>query len=108
MPTYEFLHDLEDCQHEWEEVLSIKAPDPMCCPKCGKEGNIVRLISGGSGRGIIDLQGQELIDKCKSDAQKIKKEAAKDEKVYANLLGEERYQALQTKMDQQKRIRRSR
>ena len=58
-------------------------------------------------KGIVELEGQDLVDKIKSDAQKVKKEAAKDEKVYANLLGEERYQALQTKMDQQKRIRRS-
>lgn len=101
MPTYEFFH--ENCKHEWEEVLSIKAADPICCPKCNKEGNIVRLISGGSGKGIVELTGQDLIDKCKSDAQQLKKDMHKSSSVYANMLGEDKYQALQTKMDRQKR-----
>lgn len=103
MPTYEFLHSLEECKHEWEIELSIKAPDPYNCPKCGCEGNITRLVSGGSGRGIVELTGDALIDKCKADARQIKKDAAKNEQVYANLLGHDKYQALQTKMDRQKR-----
>lgn len=106
MPTYEFLHDVEGCKHEWEDFRSITAPDPTQCPKCGGEGNIIHLISGGSGRGVVELYGQELADKLKGDAQKLKQEAAKDEKVYANLLGDDKYQALQTKMDQQKKERR--
>ena len=107
MPTYEFLHEVENCKHEWEEFLSITAPNPACCPKCAAEGNIVKLISGGSGRGVVELTGQDLVDKIKLDARKTKQEAAKNENVYANLLGDDRYQSLQTKMDQQKRIRRS-
>ena len=103
MPTYEFLHDKEDCKHEWEEERSIKAADPTHCPKCGVEGNITHLISGGSGRGVVELYGQELVDKLKVDAQALKKDAAAKEKVYANLLGEDKYQALQTRIDRQKR-----
>lgn len=106
MPTYEFLHEVDNCKHEWEEFLSMSAPLPACCPKCNAAGNIKRLISGGSGRGIVEIQGQELVDKCKADAKKIKADAAKDEKVYANLLGEQRYQDLQVKMDKQKGERR--
>lgn len=106
MPTYEF--QCQECKHEWEDFLSIKAPDPEECPSCKAKGKTLRLISGGSGKGTVELYGQELVDKLKGDAQKLKQEAAKDEKVYANLLGEDKYQNLQTKMDQQKRIRRSR
>ena len=109
MPTYEFKCQAEiddkECGHEWEEYLSIKAPDPEECPKCHAKGKVLRLVSGGSGRGTVELYGQDLVDKIKSDAKKIKSNAAKDEKVYANLLGEERYQQLQTKMDQRKRGR---
>lgn len=104
MPTYEF--QCEECKHEWEVYQSMSAPNPDECPNCKVTGKTKKLISLGS-KGIVELEGQDLVDKIKSDAQKVKKEAAKDEKVYANLLGEERYQALQTKMDQQKRIRRS-
>lgn len=103
MPTYEFRHDLENCKHEWEDFLSITAPNPTKCPKCETEGNITKLISGGSGRGIVELQGQELLDKCKTDAKQLKKDAAKNENVYANLLGDDHYQALQTRIDAQKK-----
>lgn len=103
MPTYEFRHDLEDCKHEWEEFLSITAPNPIKCPKCEAEGNITKLISGGSGRGNVELYGQELVDKLKGDARKIQQDASQKEKVYANLLGDDKYHALQTRLDNQKK-----
>lgn len=110
MPTYEFKCqskvEEQECGHEWEEFLSIKAPDPEECPKCKAKGHVLRLISGGSGRGTVELYGQELVDKIKADANKVKAQAAKDEKIYANLLGEDRYQNLQTQMDKRKRDRR--
>jgi putative FmdB family regulatory protein len=103
MPTY-----LYECSKhgEIEEFHSIKITLENC-PKCQEEGlepqKLKPLIAGGSGRGIVELVGQELVDKCKADAQKIKKEAAKNEQVYANLLGADKYQALQQRMDKQKR-----
>jgi hypothetical protein len=105
MPTYEFLHDIEGCKHEWEEFRSITASDPTHCPVCGAEGNIVHLISGGSGKGIVELTGHELTSKVKEDVRKLKSDAAQNESTYANLLGEGRYQQLQTQMDRNKRNR---
>jgi len=102
MPTYE--HRCDTCKHEWEESYSIKADPPKQCPECKAE-TVTRLISG-TAKGVVELYGQDLIDKVKSDAQKIKAEAAKDEKVYANLLGEDKYQSLQKQMDQRRRERR--
>lgn len=102
MPTYEFIHDIQNCKHEWEEFRSILALDPTHCPKCGAEGNIVHLISGGSGKGVVELYGDELIAKCKEDAQKIKKEASKNANKYASLLGEDKYHQIQTQMDRRK------
>lgn len=99
MPTYE--HRCNTCKHEWEDDYSIKVDPPKICPACQAE-NVVRLISLG-GKGVVELSGQELVAKLKSDAKTIQKTAAKDEKVYANLLGESRYQDLQTKMDQRRR-----
>lgn len=104
MPTYEF--ECEECKHEWEVYQSMSAPNPDECPSCKVMGKTKKLISLGS-KGVVELYGHELVDKLKGDAQKLKQEAAKDERVYANLLGEEKYQSLQTKMDQQKTIRRS-
>jgi putative FmdB family regulatory protein len=103
MPTYEF--QCKECKHEWEDFMSIKAPDPEECPSCKVKGQVLRLISGGSGRGTVELYGHELVDKLKGDAQKLKQDAAKNEKVYANLLGDDHYQALQTRIDTQKKER---
>jgi putative FmdB family regulatory protein len=102
MPTYE--HRCDTCEHEWEAEYSIKADPPKNCPKCEAE-TVTRLISG-TAKGVVELYGQELVDKIKDDAKKEKARAAKDEKVYANLLGEDRYQSLQKQMDQRKRERR--
>lgn len=102
MPTY-----LYKCptHGEFEEEHSIRIKLEFC-PKCEAEGNpevkIERLINCVS-RGVVELQGNELIEKLKSDAQQIKKDAAKSEKVYSNLLGESKYHDLQTRMDRRKR-----
>lgn len=103
MPTYEFLHQVDECKHEWEEYLSIVAPDPEECPKCKVKGNILRLISGGSGKGMVELTGHELIDKVKSDTQKLKKDITKSDKLYSNLIGESKYHELQTKLDRRRK-----
>jgi putative FmdB family regulatory protein len=102
MPTYE--HRCDTCKHEWEASYSIKVDPPKTCPSCQAE-TVTRLISLG-GRGVVELTGQDLIDKVKADAQQLKKDAHAKEKVYANLLGEQKYHDLQTKMDRQKRERR--
>jgi putative FmdB family regulatory protein len=99
MPTYEHL--CQACNNEWEDEYSIKADPPKFCPKCGAE-SVKRLISLG-GKGVVELNGHELVEKLKGDAQQIKKEASRSDKVYANLLGESRYNDLQTRLDRRKR-----
>lgn len=99
MPSYE--HICNTCKHEWEDFYSIKADPPKNCPKCSAE-TVTRLISLG-GKGIVELTGQELVDKCKADAKQIMKEASKNANKYASLLGEDKYHQLQTKMDRQKK-----
>jgi len=105
MPTYEY-----ECPEHgiFEEFHSIMTKLDLCpqCKNDGKDQPITRLISLG-GKGVVELTGQDLVDKLKGDVRQLKQDAAKDEKVYANLLGESKYETLQTKMDQQKRIKRS-
>lgn len=104
MPTYEY-----ECPEHgiFEEYHSIKIKLEHC-PQCkdgGKEQEVKRLISLGS-KGVVELVGQELVDKLKADAQVLKKDAAAKEKVYANLLGEDKYQSLQNRLDQQRKDKR--
>src|SRR5260370_36682750 len=103
MPTYEFLCEQPECKYEWEEVLSIKAPDPEACPKCEAKGSNLRLISGGNGKGIVEYSGNEYLEKIKSDANKLKKEVYSNEYHYANVLSEPNYQKIQSRMDKRRK-----
>ena len=92
MPTYLHICNAEHCNHEWEEFYSMKDDPPTICPKCKIEGKVQRLISGGSGRGIVELTGNELKAKVKQDAAEYKNRAMKDQNLRANLVGEDSYQ----------------
>lgn len=96
MPTYE--HKCT-CGHEWEDFYSIKADPPTVCPSCKEEGGVERLVSGGSGKGIVVLKGGDLKRQIYSDAMKARKRAATDETYRANLMGEEKYHQQQLQKD---------
>ena len=105
MPTYEYAHKTSTCQHEWEETRSIVRCFPTeedTCPSCGAKGNITLLVSGGSGRHKVELGRRELIEKTNADAQALRREVYSNENTYANLLGEQRYNELQSRYDRQK------
>jgi putative FmdB family regulatory protein len=101
MAIYEHQCQNPECGYEWEDEYSIKQDPPTQCPKCLQE-TAKRMISLG-GKGVVELTGQDLVDKCKADAKQMKKDIAKDANKYANFLGEAKYHELQTKMDRRKR-----
>lgn len=103
MPTYEHQCQVETCQHVWEDTYSIKVDPPKICPKCGAE-SAKRLISLG-GKGVVELSGQDLINKVKEDTRQLKKDMSKSETIYSNLLGHDKYEALQKKIDASKKDR---
>lgn len=96
MPTY--LHVCHECNKEWEDMYSMKQDPPDTCPNCGCVGKVERLIYGGSGRGIVERTGEELKEKTKNDSKELMKEMLKDEKLLANLVGEEKYHQNQLNM----------
>lgn len=100
--TYEHICKDKDCAYEWEDEYSIKDDPPTTCPKCKKE-TAQRLVSGGSGRGVVELYGEDLVNKVREDAKKFKKEVYSSEKTYANVIGESNYQKLQSSMDKNRR-----
>lgn len=111
MPTYLYLceKNIEDGGHgEFEEYHSIRDDAKLIeCPHCRKEKDLCipvkRMLSGGSGRGIVELTGQDFIAKTKSDAQQFKKDVHKSENLYSNVLGNDKYQSLQQHIDKQRR-----
>lgn len=90
MTTYE--HICNGCKHEWEDVYGMTEDPPTTCPECKEEGKVQRLISGGSGKGIVEVTGHDLKAKLKAEGQQLKRDALKNENVLANLVGEHKYQ----------------
>jgi putative FmdB family regulatory protein len=103
MPTYCHQCENPECNHEWEDDYSIKVDPPKECPLCHQQ-TAKRVISLG-GKGVVELTGQDLVNKTKEDIQKLKAEMKTNTKLYANMLGEEKYHNLQTRLDRQKRNR---
>lgn len=85
MPSY--LHECAVCKKEIELFYSIKAPVPPC-PDCNSE--LKRLINC-TAKGVVELTGHELTSKLKADGIKLGNEAAKNERVMADMVGETKY-----------------
>ena len=101
MPTYLYLCPVHG---EFEEYhsMSIKLEHCPTCEKGSVISEVKRLICGGS-RGVVELTGHELVAKTKEDIIKLKKEMHSNTKLYANMLGEEKYHNMQTRIDRQKK-----
>ncbi len=102
MPTY--LHQCQDenCKEEWEDYYSMSKDPPTVCPKCNQE-TAKRVISFQQSRGIVELSGDDYKSAVLADGQRIKKEMYRDERKYANMLGESTYQNMQQRIDKNKR-----
>jgi hypothetical protein len=93
MPTY--IYECEINNIEFEDFHSITTElekCPICEKNNMKEHKPKRLIAGGSGRGIVNLSGNELIAKTKQEVKEMKQRAGSDEKFLANVVGENRYE----------------
>lgn len=90
MPTY--LHLAKCCSKEFEDFYSIRQDPPTLCPFCQTEGQVQRLVSGGSGKGIVEITGHELKAKMRAEGQELKRAALKDESLLSNLIGHDKYE----------------
>ena len=90
MPTYD--HQCTSCQGFFEEIYSMKDPIPTKCPICNTEGGVKRLISRPA-KGVVELNGHELLAHVKEEAGKAVIEARNNENYRANIIGEDKYHA---------------
>lgn len=104
MPTYEYRCTINDIEfEEFHSIVTQLEECPICKEKNLEQHKPKRLISGGSGKGNVILTGHDLIEKTKSDTAKLKQEIKTNEKLHANIVGEQRFQEIQTNMDKSKR-----
>ncbi len=89
MTTYEHL--CKACGYEWDEVYGMTVDPPTLCPECGVDGKVKRLVSGGSGKGIMRRSVGEIKANVASETRALKERARTDENFRANLVGEENY-----------------
>jgi len=88
MPFYD--HECKECGHIWEDFYSMVTDPPEECPECGFKSKTHRsAVNNISIR--VTLKGNELKAKIKEDGQKLRRRAAKDENLRANLMGEEKH-----------------
>ena len=79
MPTYLYecpTHGEFEEYHSMSQMLEV-------CPKCqeaGVEPQKLKQLINCLSKGVVELYGQELVDKCKADGKKIAKDAAQSEK----------------------------
>jgi hypothetical protein len=94
MPTYLYECKHTDCVGEFEEFHSIVTKLEEC-PHCATAGRgiqpINRLISGGSGRGIVEQTIAEIKAGMADSVAAIHRRAARDENFAANIIGESKY-----------------
>jgi len=91
MPNYD--HACYDCEYEWEEFYSINDEPPTVCPKCG--GKARRVITGVPACSV-KLEGAELKQHIKDERKKIRHQLKSDEKLRANLMGEDKFHNTET------------
>jgi hypothetical protein len=100
-----FLYECQEKHGEFEREHSVHIKLEFC-PLCEEDGNanvpIKRLINCSS-KGKVELYGQDLVDKSKADTAAYKREVYANENTYANVIGPDKYQQIQTRMDKQKR-----
>jgi hypothetical protein len=99
MPTY--LYECQETKEEFETEHSIKTELEYCilCKERGLPTHKPKRLIAGATLGKVNLTGHELTAKTKEDIQKLKRDVYSDPKKYANVVGEERYHNIQTKMD---------
>jgi len=89
MPFYD--HECKECGHIWEDFYSMVTDPPDKCPECGFISKKHRVpINHIEVR--APLTGRDLKTKLTAERRQLREKLNKDEKLRANIAGEDRYQ----------------
>lgn len=99
MPSYLYFCEVNNEEFETEHSIKVVANECEVCKNKGLENHIPKRLIYGSTLGKMEYTGNELVEKTKEETAKFKKEVYSNPKQYANIIGEEKYHQIQTKMD---------
>lgn len=92
MPTYEYFCPVVKEEFEEFHSIMIVLDDCPLCKEAGREPHAPqRLISGGAGKGIVELSMAEIKASMPGEVAKINQRARTDQNYLANLVGENRF-----------------
>jgi len=85
-------HECYSCNHQWECFYSMQLSDPppdtLVCPKCGQAGR--RVILGCPMTRVV-MGRMERKEYLARESKKIQAQVKTDERLRANIVGEEKY-----------------
>lgn len=92
MPSYEYKCVVVNEEFEAEHSIKVVLEDCPLCKEAGREPHApYRLISGGSGRGIVEQTVAELKANMPNEVRKIQRDLMSSEKKIANFVGEQKF-----------------
>ena len=87
---YSHLCYNKECNNRFDLDYSMHDDPPTTCPKCNQE-TVKRLITF-RGAAVVELYGDDFKAQVRKEANDLIKRSHTDEKLLANLVGEEKYQ----------------
>lgn len=87
MPFYDFQCQ-KDSEHIFEELVNRDEPNPPCI-ECGSETSKMPSLVA---KGVVELSPSEISSKIAQERKSLNRELLSDEKKYANVMGESKYE----------------
>lgn len=103
MPEYLYLCETNNQEFETEHSIKVELEECQVCKEKGLPNHKPKRLIAGRTAARVELSGREYTDKIKSDAAAYKKHVYSNETAYSNLIGESKYQSIQSDMDKRRR-----
>lgn len=103
MATFLYLCEIDNQEFEEEHSIHIELEECSLCKEKKLPAHKPKKLINCMSRGVVELTGQELVDRTKEDVKKLKQEMHSNTNTYANMLGEDKYQVAQQNIDKYKR-----
>jgi hypothetical protein len=99
MPQYTYICEINNEEFETEHSIKIVLEECPICKEKGLEAHAPKRLISCITKGVVQYTGHEFDQKHKEDLNKMRKEIYGNEKLYANVIGENNYNNTQSQID---------